>query len=1109
MISFHISKAAWLLTSLLFIPAMSVKAQDPQSLTPEMLLPQFSNLSPEAASLGKYGAYNVSEYSGSPNIRIPLYTIHSGDISIPIELYYDASGIKVEQDATFVGLGWNLSYGGCISHIVCGGDDFYEWHWSNPSYLMDIYGTKASTMPMELHSYSTAFTFVSYEDKWVRCLPLDLEKYQLHEDLSRGCFVPDVFQANFCGQHVSFIIDKRNNDKVVILNNDPKKYKIEFVKGDAFPHHPSSIKITDDKGITYLFEPYREYDYTDTYYLKKVYGADGMSGKSAITFDYERRYFDVSQSRISSKIVNSIGKEIEGEYYPPEARSLLNGYVLPNTHYSNLACGNYGSYNKTYPKKITTGTETIEFSLLARDTFDLKGAYAISEILVKSKSGTNLDRINFSYGHFEEDNSSPNPLNHTRKRLRLDTVTVNSKKYQMTYDTSVLPNFESKSQDYWGYYNGINNSTLCGTPKYVVENNTTKLVDYLGDANRYASGNLCKVGMLKRIIYPTGGYTDFEFEINRFNNEFFYPDANQGQASAINLSVNINGASGSQTQSKTFSLQKDTRCRFEVTLNTMSSTNNTSTVTIKNASTGGIIKTYSVSNGKSLGDTYNVTLAKGNYILEASINANKNSYSTIAYCQLVYEGVSIPTPNASLGETKGGVSMGGGMRIKSIKNYDSPVDSMKFLNGIEYEYRDGKLLTPTVRIEKHLIFYTLYSPNIRVNFSFLYANSEPSYLYASSLDVPATVGYSKVIKKEVDANGNVIRKTELEFHNNGYQMDEMANQMVNNSVYYCSNGHLNGKLKKETLYSENGKVQYMADYTYNSTKLASVLYPKCVPSFFPDESLEHINYYLAFFCKNAMWCYLTSKNETYYDINGSKTTSKTTSFTYDSSCYQPSEQTVSDGTNTQKTRYWYPSTSSNKSAGLSYLTNKNCLSEVTGIDQYRNNKFIGGSRYDYTTNSSLPNNLPVVSKYHSILPDNSTVLQITVTGYDSYGNIREYQKMDGTPVTIIWSYNHQLPILEIVGSTYANVKAKAATVTSIENADSVSVGEIRSLHSSLSMGLSAHVTAYQYNRWHSVSRIIAPNGYETTYNYDNEGRLIEARDPQGILQKYQYNYKIK
>lgn len=122
-------KKATLMIGGLFLSSLSTIKADgnmPSGLTPEMLLPQFTNMTPEAASLGRYGAFQVSEYSGAANISIPLYTVKSGDVSFPINLYYDATGIKVEQDATFVGLGWNLSYGGMISHIVCGKDDFRE-----------------------------------------------------------------------------------------------------------------------------------------------------------------------------------------------------------------------------------------------------------------------------------------------------------------------------------------------------------------------------------------------------------------------------------------------------------------------------------------------------------------------------------------------------------------------------------------------------------------------------------------------------------------------------------------------------------------------------------------------------------------------------------------------------------------------------------------------------------------------------------------------------------------------------------------------------------------------------------------------------------------------
>lgn len=64
------------------------------SLSIDKLLPDFNHLTPEAASLGKYGTIAMTEYTGTPNIRIPLLEVKSGDVSYPIELYYDASGIS-------------------------------------------------------------------------------------------------------------------------------------------------------------------------------------------------------------------------------------------------------------------------------------------------------------------------------------------------------------------------------------------------------------------------------------------------------------------------------------------------------------------------------------------------------------------------------------------------------------------------------------------------------------------------------------------------------------------------------------------------------------------------------------------------------------------------------------------------------------------------------------------------------------------------------------------------------------------------------------------------------------------------------------------------------
>ncbi len=81
-------------------------------------------LAPNAQEFQKYGEYPVGYYTGVPNISIPLYTIRSGDIEVPITLSYHASGIKTDQEASWVGLGWSLNAGGSVSKQVKHYNDF-------------------------------------------------------------------------------------------------------------------------------------------------------------------------------------------------------------------------------------------------------------------------------------------------------------------------------------------------------------------------------------------------------------------------------------------------------------------------------------------------------------------------------------------------------------------------------------------------------------------------------------------------------------------------------------------------------------------------------------------------------------------------------------------------------------------------------------------------------------------------------------------------------------------------------------------------------------------------------------------------------------------------
>ncbi|MEM9681310.1 MAG: hypothetical protein AAF901_13390, partial [Bacteroidota bacterium] len=79
---------------------------------------------PNAASLGQYGDIPVGESSGTANVSIPIHSVATRAINVPINLNYHTNGIRVAEEASLVGLGWSLNAGGMITRTVRGFDDF-------------------------------------------------------------------------------------------------------------------------------------------------------------------------------------------------------------------------------------------------------------------------------------------------------------------------------------------------------------------------------------------------------------------------------------------------------------------------------------------------------------------------------------------------------------------------------------------------------------------------------------------------------------------------------------------------------------------------------------------------------------------------------------------------------------------------------------------------------------------------------------------------------------------------------------------------------------------------------------------------------------------------
>src|SRR5690348_10556972 len=93
--------------------------------------------SPNVQALQKYGDIPVSAYTGIPTISVPIYTATFRDLSIPLSVSYHASGIKVAEEASQVGLGWALNAGGIVSRNIVGNDDFIGSNYFNTA-IMDF-----------------------------------------------------------------------------------------------------------------------------------------------------------------------------------------------------------------------------------------------------------------------------------------------------------------------------------------------------------------------------------------------------------------------------------------------------------------------------------------------------------------------------------------------------------------------------------------------------------------------------------------------------------------------------------------------------------------------------------------------------------------------------------------------------------------------------------------------------------------------------------------------------------------------------------------------------------------------------------------------------------
>jgi YD repeat-containing protein len=520
----------------------------PQPLTSEQPNPRYTDrimpASPDAAALAKYADIPVSNYTGTPTLDIPLYAIKTRDLDVPISISYHGSGVRVEEEASSVGLGWVLNAGGVIQHQIRGRDDFRETDAANS--IWRYFADNANQGGADVCNYYSNANTALWFPKSSTPLQARVATAITMSGFERPDIERDLFSFNFLGITGKFILEPFGTGtqyRVHLL--DQSDLRVELTNDDTSGW--SGFTITGTDGTKYVFgQVERQRSRSEN----KLATGKTYVGTSPNTF-YAINGWNYKDEFASAWYLTRIESQ--------RGDAITLGYTTTTT-WVNALPGRSEDYTTqvTYqpsggPDPATvrwtiTDTQTKPVSLtgiafangsvtFSRDTRqDLQaGATRLTGIAVTDAAGTLLKTVTFTHDYFSSGQASPD---HIAKRLRLAAVqerngAVCLPPYSFSYNTTTLPNKDSYQQDYWGYFNNQPGNETIGPavtptttgiqgtllPAFPLGNQTYRLpLAIVAGANRTPDPVAMKAGVLTSIRYPSGAVTTLDFEPHRFSN---------------------------------------------------------------------------------------------------------------------------------------------------------------------------------------------------------------------------------------------------------------------------------------------------------------------------------------------------------------------------------------------------------------------------------------------------------------------------------------------------------------------------------------------------------------------------------------------------------------
>lgn len=1083
-------------------------------------------VSPNAASLGIFGSVPVGHYTGVPNINIPLYEIQSGDVKLPIKLSYHASGIKLAQEASSVGLGWALNAGGCITREVK--------HWSDfgpdyPTYTDDDHiGYYEDIEFPEPNSYNSVdLSCFDHYCPMPDCFdPTNNDLDNLHAaHPPKNCYAnimkylnnrkdsePDIFRYNFGNISGSFFFNRRKvgddshlRAEAIISNKDVYLKIIYYIPEKSF-------EVIDAYGNRYFFgslETTREkttiHTSTISNYPSEPITRQTIRARSHEPWVLTAWYLD--------KIITPKQDTITFQYAKEEIYSPINASEdISLTDLQDLSTAekyysfSYTKNEQTLLKKISFNDGEINLGYSDREDIEStnvsKKPSKVNDLTIVNNMGNIIKKVKFNYSYLGSDHYLDNTSEkYLRRRLLLDNIQMiapesNSvdQKYIFYYNRNSLPSKNANISDHWGYCNGISKTSSKDfklTPPLIIGGRLFEGID------RTANEIYSQSGILTSIQYPTGGRTDFEYELNEYvwhdpedngiiMNTEYYKEHITSVGYDINSSNNIFistdfTVSGGDLLELDFWYESydneptDVFIPFCFEEKIADGTYNEKKYVPLRGSTKHIVYTEK-----------NIGLPSRIYRLKFELNNNNSKNCGIK--------VDINVLKERM------VFSGGGLRIKKIHDLSNNADTISVRSFI-YENSgrsSGILMTVPV-------YHYRFNPS---DTNILHWLSDP--LGNDWCINIASNAYSPIMRS---ASGMYVGYSYVEERNitHGVNNGYIVYRFKNTANISPRSGHVrgfpsishmdNGLPTIVTYFDKNDNPVKSTDFEYLQVEKNNI---KGFICYMMPTDVGHIN--LQFYDVYSERWVLNKKTETLF-FSGRKSVTSATEYGYDPLNWLKNYEKTTVGEDVYETQIQYPTNNSTNDNVLSGMVNKNMIGIPIEITKKKNGNIILGEK----TTFRFRNGMYLPYMYSQLDTGSGNYYkQSSVDLYDAKGNILQCSNQNNVPTTYLWSYNGRYPIAEIKNATFSQVETAFGSgyITGMNNLTTPSEYDFYELDSMRSRIPGTQMTIYRYKPLVGITNITDPSGRKIWYEYDEAGRLGRIKDDKyKIVNEYRYKYR--